>query len=458
MQRIRDPLHNVVQFDTDKCAFERVYWKVIQTVPFQRLRRVKQLGFTDLVYPGATHSRFAHSVGVFHTARQLVGIVRRALGVDDVPKAQPALAAALLHDVGHGPFSHAFEDVGERLGLKMADHEHVSDALIRDSEITQVLHELGSGFANDVADIIGNVGERNIYRAIVSSQFDADRLDYMRRDRLMTGTHHGGIDFEWLLANLEVGEVPYAVDDTLVRSVQTFVLGPKATLAAEAFVLGLFQLYPTVYLHKTTRGAQTLFTELMVRVFDLARANEISKTGLPRNHPLIKFARAPDRLEYALRLDDTVVLGSLAMLAESKDKLIREFAVRLSERRLFKCIDIRSELVRIMPAANDGRLTKAIENVRDGIEDWALNNSEEVPRLLVDEARRTPYNRITESKGPLNQIIVRTPRGLVDLGGLSDVVGGLKSFEAFRVYFAAEDTEARRAVAGLLEKEKRTPK
>ncbi len=105
----------------------------------------------------------------------------------ELSKARVALAAALVHDLGHGPFSHAFEQVGRRLGLKLADHEHVSDTLIRDSEVSSALRILGSGFANDVADLIRSAGPGNIYSAVVSSQFDADRLDYMRRDRLMTG-------------------------------------------------------------------------------------------------------------------------------------------------------------------------------------------------------------------------------------------------------------------------------
>ena len=183
-QRIRDPLHNLIEFRANE--FENVLWTVIQTRPFQRLRRIKQLGFSDFVYPGATHSRFAHSVGVFHTARRLMRIIRDHLGPEKYQpaRANEALAAALVHDLGHGPFSHSFEDVGRRLNLKMADHEKVSDALIRDSEITEALNVLGSGFANDVADIIASDTPGNIYGAVVSSQFDADRLDYMRRDRL----------------------------------------------------------------------------------------------------------------------------------------------------------------------------------------------------------------------------------------------------------------------------------
>ena len=147
----------------------------------------------------------------------------------------------------------------------------MSDALIRYGEVADVLNELGSGFANDVADIVQKDGTKAVQHAVVSSQFDADRLDYIRRDRMMTGTQHAAIDFTWLMANLEIAPVPIGVDDTQVGTVKTFVLGPKAMYAAEAFVLGLFQLYPTVYFHKATRGAEKIFAELLIRVVTLVR-------------------------------------------------------------------------------------------------------------------------------------------------------------------------------------------
>jgi len=263
-QRIRDPLHDLIEFDVEGSQLEGVLWHVLQTRPFQRLRRIKQLGFSDFVYPGATHSRLLHSIGVFHTARRLMQVIGKFVAAKDA-KVDQALAAALLHDLGHGPFSHAFEKIGERFKFKMANHEAVSDQLIRDSEVTKELLEMGSGFANDVADMVSGSGTPTIYSAVVSSQFDADRLDYMRRDRLMVGTEHAGIDFEWLVENLEVGEVDHSVGETRLPSVQTFVLGRKAIFAAEAYVLGLFQLYPTVYFHKATRGAEKLYTELLSR-------------------------------------------------------------------------------------------------------------------------------------------------------------------------------------------------
>lgn len=165
-ERIRDPLHNLIEFGTDQ--FEHVIWQVIQTRAFQRLRRI----------------------------------------------------------VGHGMFSHAFEDVGKKLGITMAQHEHVSDLLIReDGEIKHAFHEMGSGFANDVAAVLKLGRPGNLYDSVVSSQFDADRLDYMQRDRLMTGLQNSGIDFTWLMANLEIGKIKTGVDEEEVGEIETFILG-----------------------------------------------------------------------------------------------------------------------------------------------------------------------------------------------------------------------------------------
>ena len=267
-QRVRDPLHNLIEFDSEQ--FEHTLWQVIQTRPFQRLRRIRQLGFSELVFPGATHTRFAHSIGVFHTARNLMAAIEHKMGKRTKKhQREVALAASLVHDVGHGMFSHSFEDVGKELNLPMARHEQVSEALIRDGEIAEAFKdELGSGFANDVADVLGRKEPSTLYDTVVSSQFDADRLDYMRRDRLMTGVQSSGIDATWLISNLEIGSLQVDTDDEASRTVDTLVLGPKAFHAAENYVLSLFHLYPNVYLHKTTRAAEKLFSCLMNCMFE----------------------------------------------------------------------------------------------------------------------------------------------------------------------------------------------
>ena len=450
-QRIRDPLHNIIDFDTDQ--FEETLWTVIQTFPFQRLRRIKQLGFSDFVYPGATHTRFAHCIGTFHTARRLMQIIKRHLGRSEMQvqdhQIQVALAASLVHDVGHGMFSHAFEEIGKKLNLKMARHELVTEQLIGDGEIAQAFEPLGSGFAKDVATVIGQDGPRTLYDAVVSSQFDADRLDYMQRDRLMAGVQNSGIDFAWLIDNLEVGTIPQVVDDEKVGDIETFVLGPKAIYAAETFVLALFQLYPTVYLHKTTRAAEKVFSTLMLHLIPLVQEGHADKTGLPVNHPIIRFALNSDLLENAIALDDMVFMGALPMMVEADDPAVKELAVRLYRRQLPKCIDIRSRISASLGAGffrrkdSDERLQKATILIEERLQEWIDNNSSSAPRILIDRAHRNPYREFQETKGPLNQIRIRTASGKIfDLAEHSPVVAALENFVLFRAYVDRLDTDA----------------
>jgi HD superfamily phosphohydrolase len=331
-----------------------------------------------------------------------------------------------VHDLGHGPFSHAFEKIGRRLDLKLADHEFMSDRLIREGEVAEVLNEMGRGFADDVADLVAKAGRQTVHSAVVSSQFDADRLDYMRRDRLMTGTRLAEIDFEWLIANLKVAHVPMGVDDKAVGTVATFVIGPKAVHAAEGFVLGLFQLYPTVYFHKTTRGAEKLFTELLVRVVSLAREDLISKTGLPINHPLIRFALSPEDLEVAMGLDDSVVWGGLPLMIEAEDILVSTFAKRLRDRNLYKCLDVRAMVAHaIDPDCRNSnehiaKIDRCCAAINERIVEWTIENKADLPRILIDEAERSPYKFMgDEAGGLLDRINVQTDGGsLVDQAAL----------------------------------------
>lgn len=457
-QRVRDPLHNLIEFDTTQ--LHKILWQVIQTRPFQRLRRVRQLGFSELVFPGATHTRFSHSIGAFHTAQRLMKIIKqhvmsKGLQAQDHQE-RVALAAALLHDVGHGMFSHAFEDVGKRLNLRMAEHEHVSDRLIRDSEITETLKELGSGFANDVADVIGGERRGNLYDAVVSSQFDADRLDYMQRDRLMTGVQNSGIDFVWLMNNLEVGEVAVGADEEQAGTISTFVLGPKALHAAETYVVALFQLYPTVYFHKATRGAEKFFSEIMVRLFDLIQQGDVARTGLTINHPLVSFIKNPNSVDAALALDDSVFWGTLPILAYASDQLICTFACRLWHRKLFKCIDVRQQIIDrldiqagnpFMGTKDTGKLIDVIAvSVQEVLEEWISTQPSDTPRLLVDQAARHPYKRYQESTGPLSQINIRQGDRIFDISEVSSLISGLQPFKLFRVYYDPADTQVSRFI------------
>lgn len=253
---IKDPIHGFIEFNGPR---ENDLKKLLSDPFFQRLRRVKQLGFSDYVFPSAAHSRFAHSLGVYKIAKRMLTIVEPEGSRGHwSPKAEACLAAALLHDVGHGMFSHAFEkamefflarnklDEAKRESLEDAvDHEKVTQKIIVDSTIAKALINFGgTEFPAMVRDIIKKADKSCIYTSVVSSQLDADRLDYAKRDAYFAGVSSGGIDLDWLLRNLKVGENADA---------RFLYVDSKAYISLEQFTVTLFQLYPTIYLHKKTR-------------------------------------------------------------------------------------------------------------------------------------------------------------------------------------------------------------
>ncbi|MGO9263989.1 MAG: hypothetical protein ACLQBA_03720, partial [Candidatus Binataceae bacterium] len=218
----------------------------------------------------------------------------------------------------------------------------------------------------------------------------------------------------------------------------------------EAYVLGLFQLYPTLYFHKATRGAEKIFTELLVHVVTLARDGAVAATGLPDRHPLIRFALAPDDIDSALCLDDSVVWGALSLMAEATNPLISQFSARLRDRKLYKCINVRTRVANAFDptSTNTPELVATIDRCCAGINEklkgWIDDNASEVPRLLIDEAVRSPYQAGGGSKGPTEQINVLTDGGSpVDLKQRSRVVAALSNFKLFRVYHSDEDGTVR---------------
>ncbi|WP_428486461.1 HD domain-containing protein [Rhodopila sp.] len=455
-QRIRDQVHNLIEFGTGE--FEHTLWTVIQTESFQRLRRIRQLGFSEFVFPGATHTRFAHSLGVFHIARQLMRVIKEHIenghGQVRSHKVDVALAAALLHDVGHGMFSHAFEAIGKEFGLAMAEHEHVSALIVRQTEIAERLRPLGDSFADEVARLVGQKGPGNLYDAVVSSQFDADRLDYMQRDRLMTGVRSSGVDQTWLIANLEIHAVRTGADDSSAGSVETLVLGPKAALTAESYLLSLFHLYPNVYLHKATRGAELMFGALIRRLIRLERYGHSDKSGLSENHPIRRFVSKPDRLEHALGLDDGVLWGALLMLSEAEDKEVVLLARSLRGRALTRCIDVHQRVAAGVQRRkgeslekHQARINLALSKAESSLTRWCKDNGASRDRVLLDRYSRSPYKRYQDSDTPLNRVLIHAGSGkLQDMAQFSSVIAAAQPFVISRAYVFRDDKEAQRVV------------
>jgi HD superfamily phosphohydrolase len=442
-RRIRDPVHDLIPFDTSR--FEQMAWKLLELPEFQRLRRIKQLGFTELVFPGATHTRFAHSVGVFHTARQLAQCIKNQVGSNyNEDRAQVAMAAALVHDVGHGPFSHAFEAAATAFSEKKHHEDWTAEIVTGSTGVNRVLEGFRTGFSREVADLIIADTPADIYASIVSSQFDADRLDYLRRDRMMAGVLHGGFDFSWLLANLEVGPVPLTQDDEIIGEVEALILGQKALQAAESYVLGLFHLYFSVYFHKTTRGAEKMLTAMLKRIAELIRGEAGHLTGLSTSHPVYGFIQSGSLSDY-LWLDDTSIWGSLADLSKARDRVVSYLATRLACRRLYKVVDVGAYL-----QAKGGEAAVAKFKMRLA----EMQKAENLGPIDVfsDTARRNPYQRKgLETPDVLKKVLIRRSDGtnFEDLRDRSDVVKALEEKALFRVY--VRDNSVRKKILSLVE-------
>ena len=341
-ERLRDPIHGLIVFDledqTDKLA-----WELIQTPEFQRLRRIKQLGVSELTFPGATHSRFIHSIGVYHNARRLMKVIQQDRGKNfDADRAQIVLLGSLLHDIGHGPFSHSFEEAREAIanGGPIKKHEWFTGEIIRDpaGEISKVLpdHQL-----NEIAGLFSVDDPISIYHSVLTSSFDADRLDYLERDRHMTGIGGGAIDVEWLIDALSVGTVQLAQDDDEPMPSETFVFRKKGRAAAEDFLLARYRLYSQLYLHKTTRGFGCALTGLLKRFGDAIREDKLSMQGIPAEHLLVRFfSDGGDNLDNYKSLDDTIVWSAIQGLASSGDRVTSKLAASLWDRKRLKCLEV----------------------------------------------------------------------------------------------------------------------
>lgn len=374
--RLRDPIHGLIVF-RDHDETDRLAWQLIQTPEFQRLRRIRQLGVSEFVFPGATHTRFAHSIGVYHNARRLMEVIQREEGFKfDTDRARTALVAALLHDLGHGPFSHAFENAREAIAEArevgpVEKHEKLTAKLIlaESGGIRPVLEAVDGQLAEDVADLIRADDPTNIYHAVVSSSFDADRLDYLMRDRYMTGTEAGSIDYDWLIDNLTIDEIAVPQDSDEPERLPTFVFKLKGRQAAEDFLLARYRLYTQVYLHKTTRG----FEQIVGAVFRCVGEGLSGRQdfGLGIDHPLVRFLKPDgDNIENYRDLDDAVVWGAIERMRSCGNAEIETLVGRLWNRQALRALDIFAEMghdeeaqhnaLRHLAAYAEGKIGKTI--------------------------------------------------------------------------------------------------
>jgi uncharacterized protein len=274
MKSIRDSVHGDLQLE----EFEV---ELVDTPEMQRLRRIKQLGFTYLVYPGANHTRFEHSIGTMYLAGRL------ALNLDLDPDTRTLVrVCAALHDAGHGPFSHVSEGVLE------TSHEKLTSRLIRESALGDILSE-----KYNLKEVVGIISGQGPLGQIISGDLDADRMDYLLRDSYYTGVAYGIIDVERLISNMHLDG-------------ENLTLRRKGVQAAEAMLLARYFMYPSVYQHHTTRIVNAMFRRCL-------------------GHLLKREALHADEI---YRYDDADIVSA----ARKEKGYVRDIIRRLDNRQLFK--------------------------------------------------------------------------------------------------------------------------
>ncbi|WP_281883856.1 HD domain-containing protein [Paenibacillus sp. YYML68] len=306
----KDPVHKYIYVQ------DQIIWALINTREFQRLRRIRQLGTCFLTFHGAEHSRFSHSLGVYEITRKIISQFERNRYADWPSEERLlCLCAALLHDVGHGPFSHSIE---KTFGTH---HEEWSCRIVLgDTEVNKVLRQVSPTFPQQVAGVIAKTYRQEIVVSLVSSQLDADRMDYLLRDAYFTGVNYGMFDLDRILRVLR----PYQGH---------IVVKESGMHAVEDYLMARYQMYWQVYFHPVTRSADVILHHIFERAKHLHEEGYTFRFMLAPLPSL--FANKLSVQEYHM-LDEAFMQTVLMQWSLEQDDILSELCSRFLERRLFK--------------------------------------------------------------------------------------------------------------------------
>src|SRR2546423_4136546 len=318
----RDPVHNIIRLRTDTDEGE-LMMRLIDTPEFQRLRRIKQLGLGLYTYQGAEHSRFTHSLGAFHLMSRVLDRLSEKHELDYRDRAA-ARAAALLHDVGHGSFSHVMEKV---LGFH---HEKwtVEVVLSEATEIGQLLRSHSADLPRKVAAIIEGNFQPAALAQLVSSQLDVDRMDYLLRDSLMTGAKYGLYDLEWIVTALQIDEEGDRI-----------YVAARGVFAVEEYLQARYYMFRQVYFHRTLRSAEAVLRSALRRALKLLQSGETIWYAPGTAFEKVLRGKPLTLMEH-LEIDDSDVIFHLKQWQRAADPVLSDLSLRFVGRRLFKAIDL----------------------------------------------------------------------------------------------------------------------
>jgi HD superfamily phosphohydrolase len=429
---IRDPVYDYISIDGDDL------WllDLLDTPEMQRLRYIHQLGVSYLVYPGATHTRFSHSLGVMHLMKEVLRHLQDEKYIKRKTEDRDALlAVAVVHDIGHGPFSHLLES---QWGGK---HEDWSRRIIldNDSGVNQVLKK--KGLVKRVAALLEKEegGAPSWQRSLISSQLDVDRMDYLMRDSHFTGVGYGKYDYYRLIHTMTIEDAPKQQGQRVPNKHP--VWPDKTKYALEEYVFARYYMYHSVYFHPCTRGYEKLLDAIWNRAKDPAITQSLSL--LDPIAPFFRTDEKPTVAEY-VRLQEYHVLSQIELWKNAQDPVLADLCGMFLARRGFKAIPMPEAITGF--AASD-KISKAVDILTKAGGNVAL-----APRcyLLEDKGGVDPYKPYRWSDKEASQPILLRASGKTQ--EISEVRNRLKSViekdDQFARYYCPADQ--RKPIAAAL--------
>lgn len=399
----KDPVHRYVH------VREKLIWDLINAPEFQRLRRIKQLGTSFMTFHGGEHSRFNHSLGVYEIMRRILETFEGRVQLSREEKLL-CLCAALLHDVGHGPFSHSFEKV-----FRFDHEEWTRRILTGPTEINRILRTVSEDFPRKVAEVIAKTHENKLIVSLISSQIDADRMDYLLRDAYYTGVNYGNFDIERILRVMRPRE-----DGVVIKY--------SGMHAVEDYIMSRYQMYWQVYFHPVTRSAEVVLSKIFQRAKRLAQDGY--RFRLEPTH-FVPFFREQIELADYLALDETIVFFYLQQWQAEADPILADLCSRFINRNLFKYVNFNPRNFRVL------------EELKQLFQEAGIDPTYYVE---VDSTSDLPYDfyRPGEEEERIPIMLLMPSGELAELSRKSEIVesiSGKRRFD-YKLYFPSDKVQA----------------